>query len=962
MKKKFLSILSLILALTMIFPMGIAVSADTTGEVTITPDKSVIYDGGNNTKAKFTIKIPAGAVLKSAVYSSGYSNVITVTQDGNVTAVGVGKASVVCQYSYEVTVAPATEGGQPATELKSGYADCDIDVKKYEATSIDFKDTTVKNYVEGQTVTKDKIHIDVKFSDDTVVENYTKFSFSPEKIDLKTKEITVKLDDYPTVTAKIGITVAAYDPVDYVKSISIDSPKADKTYNVGDKLSASDVLIKVTDVDNKVSYIKPSDNSDVKITGITFTNGSYTFSSEDAKTNPTLTVTYGGKSASLTLKVQAKETPVAEDYEYRVNILGSLKKTEYKVGEKFTTEGVSVQILRVNKKTGAETVFIDSIPTATLDARFNKTFTSADIGKVSELSAQFSQNDSLTKKTCTVTITVKDSITVVSSSTELDVYEITDISFDSDKYAVGYKLSLSDIEYFKYREKNSRGEIKTVYYRDFENITNDLTVEVLDKDGDTKSRRFNVIEEDDVLTDKRDRTYVNVLFTVDKETYETTLYVGETSKVQFIYDGDLITTYDDIGEALSYTAEQDKNVKDSFELDRVRDTRSITLKLGEDQKSRIREFSDLCHNVVIDLNGYSMAMDSDAISISSENRDYTLVITNTSSTAAEFTYYDEDITITLAKGESLEFKYDRDTKKTTVPGIYSAEVTCGANGSYSSTPKADSKDIITFAHGTEIKFTFTPKKGYEIDTITVGGKAVAEKDYTVSSSGVVSYTLKGATSDTTVKVTFKEEDTLANWDNPFTDVSERNSYYEAVSFVYQNELFKGTSTDKFSPNTSMTRAMFVTVLGRLAGANVSRYSGKSSFSDVDKDPKNSASNWYAPYVQWAVDNGIVEGYGDGKFGPNNKITHQQMYVIMYRYTAFIAKKSVNLPTGAYISAIDADDVADWALKETKFASENGYLVKNGSRIEPAEEATRAELATLLLSYCKNVLGWENGKK
>lgn len=953
MKKKFLSILSLILALTMIFPMGIAVSADdvpATGAPVIEPTAPTIYNGGSKNSVKLNFKAPGGAQNVQVIWSS-FSKNISVSADGTVTALAVGPATVNATYAYTI-------GSDDAAVNVNSSVTADITVSEYKITSAK-NNGSKTNYVEGQTVTKDDIKILVDYSDGTTNQPCTDFTFEPAKITKDTKKITVTIAGYEK-KVEFDVTVAEYNPEDYVKSISIDSPKADKTYNVGDKLSASDVLIKVTDVDNKVSYIKPSDNSDVKISGITFANGSYTFSADDAKTNPTLTVTYGGKSASLTLKVQAKTEPVASDYEYKLQITGTLKKTEYKVGEKFTTDGISVMVLRVNTKTKEETVFISAIPTSSLDDRFNKTFTASDIGKIAELSALFSQYDSVAKKTCTVTISVKDSITVVSSATTLDVYEITDVVFDNDKYPINYKISLSDIEYIKYREKNSRGDIKTVLFREFADITNDLEIEVLDKDGDEKRTRYNVIEEDDVLTDYRDRSYVKVRFSIDRDYYDATLYVGESSKVQFIYDGDLITSYDDLDEALKYTAEQDKNVK--FELDRVRDTRSITLKLGEDQKYRIREFNDLCHNVIIDLNGHSMTMDSDAINISSDNRDYTLIITNSSSTAAKFTYYDESLTLTLNKGDTLEFKYDRDTKKTTVPGIYSVEVTCGANGTYSSTPKSDSKDVITTAHGAEIRFTFTPKAGYQIDAVVVGGKAVSEKDYTVSSSGIVTYTLKNITENTIVRATFKEQNPLANWNNPFTDVSERNSYYEAVAFVYQNELFKGTSTDKFSPNTSMTRAMFVTVLGRLAGANVSRYSGKSSFTDVDKDPKNSASNWYAPYVQWAVDNGIVEGYGDGKFGPNNKITHQQMYVIMYRYTTFIAKKSVTLPTGAYISAIDADDVADWALKETKFASENDYLVKTGSRIEPAAEATRAELATLLLSYCKNVLGWENGKK
>ena len=945
MKKKFLSILSLILALTMIFPMGISVSADTTGgdaapEITLKildSDKndltgktsSVWYYKENDT---FTLT-PECSEANAKDFAWGTSNTSVATvSNGVVSPVGDGSVKIFLTY-------------------KDKTVDTTIEFVKIRCTKIEItKNPTKTTYIEGQKIDLTGIEVTATYNDNSTGKlDVSKLNVEPAgALKISDKQFRVKYGDIASQYVDITVNEQQVTSVKLASSTS-------NTYTEGDTIPKFTLI--VTNNDNTTleltaGYTITVDGKEVK-SGDKFTK---------EQNGKQLVISFGGKSTdpmNLIVKTKTEEPkPDTNEYKVEVKTTGTLTKKEYKEKEKYTTAGVSVLINIVdNKGTIVEQY---EVPTATLDGKFNKTFDASDVGKTfSSMSVTFKIN-SVKMGQVDVTVEINQAITVVSSATTLDVYEITDVVFDNDKYPINYKLSLSDIEYIKYREKNSRGDIKTVLFRELADITNDLEIDVLDKDGDKKRTRYNVIEEGDVLTDYRDRSYVKVRFSIDRDYYDATLYVGESSKVQFIYDGDLITSYDDLDEALKYTAEQDKNVK--FELDRVRDTRSITLKLGEDQKYRIREFNDLCHNVIIDLNGHSMTMDSDAINISSDNRDYTLIITNSSSTAAKFTYYDESLTLTLNKGDTLEFKYDRDTKKTTVPGIYSVEVTCGANGTYSSTPKSDSKDVITTAHGAEIRFTFTPKAGYQIDAVVVGGKAVAEKDYTVSSSGIVTYTLKNITENTIVRATFKEQNPLANWNNPFTDVSERNSYYEAVAFVYQNELFKGTSTDKFSPNTSMTRAMFVTVLGRLAGANVSRYSGKSSFTDVDKDPKNSASNWYAPYVQWAVDNGIVEGYGDGKFGPNNKITHQQMYVIMYRYTTFIAKKSVTLPTGAYISAIDADDVADWALKETKFASENDYLVKTGSRIEPAAEATRAELATLLLSYCKNVLGWENGKK
>ena len=974
MKKKFLSILSLILALTMIFPMGISVSADdvpATGAPVIEPTAPTIYNGGSKNSVKLNFKAPGGAQNVQVIWSS-FSPFVSVAEDGTVTARAVGEATVTATYTY-------TLGSGESAQNFNDSINTTVTVAEYKITAARNKDTKT-NWIEGQTVKKDDIKIVADYSDGTKDQPCTDFTFEPAKISNDTKKIIVTVAGY-SPKIEISINVAAYNPAENVKSISVDSPKSGLEYSVGDTLSAKDVLIKVVDNENNVSYIKLSEDGKTLTKNVTKSGDlfgkslEHTFKKEEAGKELKVTIGYGGKTAELTAKVKEKATePENVTYDYVVKVIAQPTKKEYKISDTaldLTGAEVSVYRYKYVNGTQVDTAIFASNSSGYNSNHYNSSFKDALTYEFNTVKFEKTgDNQSISKrfrffeddlKRLSDEIKVEfTGIKVKAAVEKLEYTRITDLVLDESKYPVGHKFTTLDIDYIRYKPKSYSGTEKLSPYQ-FKDYDNTFDLVVLDSRGREKSRNAFKIEESDVQTDSKGNRYVTVALLIDyNKEIETDVYIGESSKVQYIYDGDVITTYEDLEKAYRYTTEQDKSLED-FDLSKVKDSRSITLKLGEDQKSRIRTLDTLRHNVVIDLNGFSVTMDSDAVSIDRYD-DYTLTVTNTSSSPAKFTYYDKNLTLTLEKGDYLVFKYDSETKKATVPGIYSVEVTCGANGTYSSTPKSDSKDVITTAHGAEIRFTFTPKAGYQIDAVVVGGKAVSEKDYTVSSSGIVTYTLKNITENTIVRATFKEQNPLANWNNPFTDVSERNSYYEAVAFVYQNELFKGTSTDKFSPNTSMTRAMFVTVLGRLAGANVSRYSGKSSFTDVDKDPKNSASNWYAPYVQWAVDNGIVEGYGDGKFGPNNKITHQQMYVIMYRYTAFIAKKNVTLPSSAYISAIDADDVADWALKETKFASENDYLVKTGSRIEPAAEATRAELATLLLSYCKNVLGWENGKK
>ena len=106
--------------------------------------------------------------------------------------------------------------------------------------------------------------------------------------------------------------------------------------------------------------------------------------------------------------------------------------------------------------------------------------------------------------------------------------------------------------------------------------------------------------------------------------------------------------------------------------------------------------------------------------------------------------------------------------------------------------------------------------------------------------------------------------------NPFTDVKETDWFYDAVQYARVNGFFSGTSATTFEPNGTMTRGMFVTVLGRMAGVDADRYQGENSFSDVPADA------YYAPYVAWAVKHGVTAGTGGGKFSPDATCTRAQM--------------------------------------------------------------------------------------
>lgn len=116
-------------------------------------------------------------------------------------------------------------------------------------------------------------------------------------------------------------------------------------------------------------------------------------------------------------------------------------------------------------------------------------------------------------------------------------------------------------------------------------------------------------------------------------------------------------------------------------------------------------------------------------------------------------------------------------------------------------------------------------------------------------------------------------------------------------YAKANGFFSGTSETTFSPNGTMTRGMFVTVLGRMAGLDPAKYGGDTGFTDVPE------GMYYAPYVKWAAQYGITGGTGDGRFSPDALITRQQMAALFVRY---FEKFGIRLTGGTQYTTVPAD--------------------------------------------------------
>lgn len=230
--------------------------------------------------------------------------------------------------------------------------------------------------------------------------------------------------------------------------------------------------------------------------------------------------------------------------------------------------------------------------------------------------------------------------------------------------------------------------------------------------------------------------------------------------------------------------------------------------------------------------------------------------------------------------------------------------------------------------GTSVTVTAVPDEGYAVSDILINGQSVGRSD---------TYTIKSVTENTTVQVIFGKKADL-----PFGDVLADDWFYETVKEAFDNKYMLGVSDDRFDPNGAVTRAMFVTILHRIEGEPDGE--GKA-FSDV------VPGEYYEKAVKWASANGIVKGVSETEFAPDDMITREQMAAIIYRYAAF---KGINTDTGFNLSRYsDFESVSDYAVQPLSWNVQNEIITgKTENTINPSDNATRAEAATVLMRFVK----------
>ena len=255
-------------------------------------------------------------------------------------------------------------------------------------------------------------------------------------------------------------------------------------------------------------------------------------------------------------------------------------------------------------------------------------------------------------------------------------------------------------------------------------------------------------------------------------------------------------------------------------------------------------------------------------------------------------------------------------------------------------------------HTISVRLSYTPAKGEQTGNLYA---------VYVDEAGKVEWITKSSY-DASLKAVVFETGHFSvygvGYKNPAPAFTDIHNHWAAdnILFAASRGLLSGTSDTTFSPNTGMTRGMFVTALGRLAGINPDSYkTGK--FTDVKADA------YYAPYVNWAAQNGIVEGVTATTFAPDSNINREQMAVIMANYAK---KLGYDLPkTLQAVTFADNAQISSWAKNAVRTMQQAGILAgKNGNKFDPKGTATRAEVATVLRRFVEIVIdpqtanGWQ----
>lgn len=290
---------------------------------------------------------------------------------------------------------------------------------------------------------------------------------------------------------------------------------------------------------------------------------------------------------------------------------------------------------------------------------------------------------------------------------------------------------------------------------------------------------------------------------------------------------------------------------------------------------------------------------------------------------------ENNLTIQAKFTNSSNYNTDSTAKK------YSVIIKDAVNGNVDcSITCAEKGDLITLAvipdSGYQLEtLSITDSKGKRINTIT---KNSEEYEFTMPDSEVIVEAIFRPVQDNRPVDVFLDIDSIA-W------------YCNAVKYVVENGIMSGTGTYTFEPNTTLSRGMIAQMLYALEGKpNVS---GTGYFNDV---PVNA---WFAQAAAWAQSKGIITGYDNGNFGPNDPLTREQLALILYNYAK--TKGYGTSAAGNLSQFVDGSSTSVWAQEGMAWAVGAGLLSgRDGNMLCPTGTATRAEVAQIMMNFCENV--------
>ena len=231
-------------------------------------------------------------------------------------------------------------------------------------------------------------------------------------------------------------------------------------------------------------------------------------------------------------------------------------------------------------------------------------------------------------------------------------------------------------------------------------------------------------------------------------------------------------------------------------------------------------------------------------------------------------------------------------------------------------------DKSTAKKGDTVTVTVTPNAGYKLDKLTITDAKGKTVDVTKKSDGKYTFTMPD--SKATITPTFSKIEDVKPSKNGFDDVASSDWFADAVKYVADKGLMSGTGSDKFAPSATTTRAMLMTVLARYAGEDTT-----------------GGATWYEKGMEWAKAKGVSDGTN-----PNANITREQLVTMMYRYAG--SPKA----DGKLDSFSDAASVSTYAADAMQWAVASGIVNGSDGKLNPQNNATRAEVAAILMRFCE----------